>query len=145
MEAPIRRNFEVRMHFQFDAAQALKNKATDHYDIFLSHSMKDQDRVERILQHFKVQSQSVYVDWMEERLEDPRGMATELANRLRLRMRAAETMIYVHSPNSTLSRWCCWELGFFDAIKPGQIFVDRSKREPLSGLLGLYPIFDWID
>jgi hypothetical protein len=69
------------------------------------------------------------------------------AERLRHRMRQSESLFYVHSINSSVSKWMPWELGFFDGLN-GNVailpIVQRTNSE-FKGeeYLGLYPYVDF--
>jgi hypothetical protein len=59
-------------------------------------------------------------------------------------MKTSSCLVYVHSPNATQSMWMPWELGYFDAFKPGYVWnlplVSASDSE-FKGqeYQGLYP------
>ena len=63
---------------------------------------------------------------------------------LRERMKACSSLVYAHSANSSNSVWMPWELGYFDGIKPQQVWVlplvtnDDSEFNGQE-YLGLYP------
>ena len=82
------------------------------------------------------------MDWIEDRVHDPREMRVEIAEALRWTMRHSTRMLYVHTENAAQSRWCAWEIGSFEAIKPGRILVDYRGKEELTGYIASFPRFD---
>ena len=59
-----------------------------------------------------------------------------------------DALFYAHTPNASLSRWCPWELGYFDALNAPdeRVFVMAivEDRETFKGqeYLDLYPTVD---
>jgi hypothetical protein len=63
---------------------------------------------------------------------------------LRERMKACSSLVYAHSANSPSSVWMPWELGYFDGIKPGQVWIlplvsDDDSEFKGQEYLALYP------
>lgn len=114
------------------------------FDVFLSHSYLDQELVLGAKQAIEEKGYSVFVDWIDaaEELRRER-VSSETANYLREKMKICTSLVYAHTKNSSLSRWCPWELGYFDALK-GAVFIlpivnysdDNFARQEY---LGLYP------
>lgn len=121
--------------------------SSDEFDVFLSHSSAEP---EEILLGIKAMLEeggmSVYVDRYSDPQLNPDVVTAETADLLRRRMRQAESLLYVHSPHSTKSRWMPWELGFFDGLKGrvGVIPVVGGGEGAFKGeeCLGLYPYVD---
>lgn len=99
--------------------------AQQRFDIFLSHSFQDRELVVGTKKLIEDAGYSVYVDWIDDAALDRTAVDRERANHLRTRMQQCETLFYAHTPNAALSRWCPWELGYFDALKAPdrQVFV----------------------
>lgn len=92
------------------------------YDIFLSHSYIDKEKIASVKYYLELLGLSVYIDWIDDK-QLVRNMVTkETANRIKTRMKKCKSLIYVFSDNSNLSKWMPWELGYFDGIK-GRIAV----------------------
>lgn len=85
----------------------------------------------------------MYVDKYDDPHLSPDNVNPETAETLRHRLKASQSLLYVHSRHSRLSRWMPWELGFMDgaARKIGIAPVVDSKRNTFDGeqYLGLYP------
>lgn len=124
-----------------------RETAADHFDIFLSHSSMDKELVLGAKQLIEERGFSVYVDWIDD-AESSRAVDREQADHLRSRMQQCEALFYAHTPNAALSRWCPWELGYFDALKRPQesVFVLPivSDGDPYKGqeYLSLYEPVD---
>lgn len=117
------------------------------YDIFLSHAVKDAELVLGAKQVLEELGHTVYVDWIDDHQLDRAKVNPKTARVLRRRMKCCETLLYLHSPSSSLSKWMPWELGFFDghngkvAILP---IVPDTDDDTFRGqeYLGLYPYVD---
>jgi hypothetical protein len=114
------------------------------YDVFLSHSFHDADAIYGVKRMIEALNLRVYVDW----IDDPalgRGKVTvKTAAVLRERMKACSSLVFAHSPNSSNSVWMPWELGYFDGIKPQQVWIlplVTKEDGEFNGqeYLGLYP------
>jgi hypothetical protein len=91
---------------------------------------------------------TVYVDWIEDGDVDRTTVDKNRAALLRERMAQCDALFYAHTPNASLSRWCPWELGYFDALNAPdeRVFVMAivEDRETFKGqeYLDLYPTVD---
>lgn len=114
------------------------------YDIFLSHSFNDADAIYGVKRMIEALNLRVYVDWIDDPTLDRGKVTVKTAAVLRERMKACSSLVYAHSPNSSNSVWMPWELGYFDGIKPQQVWVlplvtnDDSEFKGQE-YLGLYP------
>lgn len=128
-------------------AEAKKTKA-DRFDIFLSHSRMDRKLVLGAKQLIEDAGLTVYVDWIADGEIDRIAVDKDRAALLRVRMNQCDALFYAHTPNASLSRWCPWELGYFDALKAPdeQVYVMAivEDGEAFSGqeYLGLYQTVD---
>ncbi len=117
-----------------------------HYDIFLSHSVRDANFVLGVKRLLVAQGKSVYVDWIDDRQLDRNQVTAATAETLRQRMGQCDSLFYLHSRHSTQSRWMPWELGYFDGLKgavailpvTGQAQTEFKGEE----FIGLYPYVD---
>lgn len=128
--------------------EAAASETADRYDIFLSHSFRDRDLIVGTRKLITQRGLSVYVDWIDDRDLNREAVDGETAARLRDQMRRCDTLFYAHSPSAQLSRWCPWELGYFDALQhpDRQVFVlpvvEGDEDYPGQEYLSLYPIVD---
>lgn len=86
------------------------------YDVFLSHSKMDADLVLGAKRILEGKGYTVYVDWIDDPQLDRSRVNRKTAETLRRRMRNCKLMFYLHTKNASLSRWCPWELGYFDGF-----------------------------
>jgi hypothetical protein len=83
--------------------------------VFLSHSSKDDDKVDGVVLFLHEHGAKVYTDDTDERLPNP--PSTDTAKILKGEIQSSARFIVLVSPNSRLSRWIPWELGLADAFK----------------------------
>lgn len=117
------------------------------YDIFLCHSKMDEDLVHGAKRLLEKDRLSVYVDWIDDPLLDRASVTPKTANMLRNRMRISQMLVYAHTVNSAVSRWCPWELGYFDGMRGGNVFllpIVLGNESDFTGqeYIGLYPYLD---
>lgn len=120
------------------------------YDVFLCHSSIDKNVVNGIVAILKGAGLTVYVDWIVDYGSTSNGISASNARMLKTRMNSSKYMVYVHTPNASASKWCPWEVGFFDkSAKPiylalvsrgtssitGQEYLDQYDRLTLSTTL----------
>ncbi|WP_400194249.1 toll-Interleukin receptor [Hymenobacter sp. B81] len=87
------------------------------YDIFLSHSTNDAQKVAGLKLLLEDMGYSVYVDWIEDPQLDRTNVTKDTAAVLRGRMHTCRSLFYAFSEHSGGSKWMPWELGYFDGIK----------------------------
>ncbi|MGE5494515.1 MAG: toll-Interleukin receptor [Burkholderiales bacterium] len=116
------------------------------YDLFLSHSSLDKTLVLTLVQLFNEASYSIYVDWIEDTELDRNSVTKETADILKKRMNASLGLAYIATKNSIDSKWCPWELGYFDGKKNTRccilpIIEERAFRG--QEYYGLYPYLEY--
>ena len=116
--------------------------STKQYDIFLSHSSKDEKLIAGLKLMLKDLGYSVYVDWNDNAL-DPNNVTPETAKILRERMAQCRSLIYAFSENASNSKWMPWELGYFDALKNSRVAVlpiSKTSKNDFNGseYVGIY-------
>lgn len=134
-------NAELSTHY--DAVQGRKIKK---YDIFLSHSSLDKKLVYTLIELFNDAGYSVYVDWIEDPQLDRSNVNKNTAQTLRTRMNDSRGLSYVATSNSTNSKWCPWELGYFDGKKNGRcciLPIIESRTFRGQEYLSLYPYIEY--
>lgn len=119
----------------------------DHFDIFLSHCLKDEEEVASAMALLEEQGYKVYVDWVIDKNLDRTRVTPKTADILRKRMRQSDALFFATSANSPDSRWMPWELGYFDGLRKGRIAVMPllpSTSSDFKGqeYLGLYPVIE---
>lgn len=116
------------------------------YDVFLSHSSLDKKLVLTIVNLFNEAGYSVYVDWIEDQELDRNNVTSNTANILRTRMNSSRGLSYVATSNISNSKWCPWELGYFDGKKNSRCCIlPIVESGSFSGqeYLGLYPYLQY--
>ena len=112
------------------------------WDVFLSHSITDQVIVAGVVAFLSEAGHSVYVDWIDDPQMDRGAVNAATAEKLRGRMSACRSLIYLHSASSSASRWMPWELGYFDGMREHVAVLPVVKVEGAyrgSEYLALYP------
>jgi len=121
--------------------------ADEAFDVFLSHSSAEPEEillgVKLLLEELGLR---VYVDKYSDSHLSPDDVTPATAELLRHRMRNSNTLLYVHSRHSKMSRWMPWELGYFDGLK-GSVGVLPLMQDPADAFQGeeyltLYPRVD---
>lgn len=117
----------------------------DNFDVFLSHSVKDEALVLGVVKILQEMGQKVYVDWIIDKNLSRDNVTSATADTLRRRMRQSSHLLYLATDNATSSKWMPWELGYFDGLKSSEKvailpLVDYSSSS-FQGqeYLGLYP------
>ena len=117
----------------------------DAFDVFLSHSSLDQDEVLCLVQLFNKCGYSVYVDWLYDKQLDRMFVTKDTAEKLKQRMNQSKGLAYLATSNATSSKWCPWELGYFDG-KSGNsrccilpVLIYDTNEYQGQEYLGLYP------
>ena len=118
--------------------------AAERYDIFLSHSFDDAEIIYGVKKMIEALNLTVYVDWIEDAQLDRTKVTAKTAAVLRKRMKTCSSLVYAHSANSSSSAWMPWELGYFDGIRPHQVWIlplvsDYDSEFKDQEYLGLYP------
>lgn len=118
------------------------------YDVFLSHSFDDAQLIFQLKVELEASGLSVYVDWIEDKQLDRSKVTKETAEIIRKRLKSCKCLLYAISPNSKLSSWVQWELGFADGHKNRRVAIlpieDESNNTTFykQEYLGLYPYID---
>ena len=89
-------------------------RKNNYFDIFLSHSSLDRNKVTNLVRPFNNCGYSVYVDWMYDDYLDRNNVTKETAEIMKARMNQSAGLSYLATSNAASSKWCPWELGYFD-------------------------------
>jgi len=89
---------------------------------------------------------NVYIDWRDGSM--PTSSSRETASKIKDRIKAAVYFLFLATPNSVVSRWCPWEIGYADGVKPiDNLFViptsDRDGNHYGNEYLQLYRQIDF--
>lgn len=126
----------VPIHTPQDLLKAIYNSPLEqmkHYDLFLSHSYKDKDKLIELKDSLNAIGLNVYMDWVNDKDELLRELTcAETAKVITERIKASKAILYVHTNSSLDSKWTPWELGFASALnKPILIYrPEPTENEP---------------
>jgi hypothetical protein len=118
------------------------------FDVFLSYSHMDQVVIAGVVEYLRQAGLEVYIDRIDDPSLDRTRVAPATANTVRTRMQQCRNLYYASTPNATHSRWMPWELGYFDGLRPGGVFILPVVPTSANGFpagqeyLGLYPIVE---
>lgn len=116
------------------------------YDLFISHSFKDKEKIIGLRELFEECGYVVYIDWIDDKNLNRNNVTQETAEIIKSRINASKGLAYIATDNITNSKWCPWELGLADGMK------NRACILPvISGIssfkgqeyLGMYPYLDY--
>lgn len=118
--------------------------SADHFNMFLSHTIRDAEIVLGMKEIFAEMGYRVYIDWIDDPQLDRRSVNKTTAKKIRSRMQQCDSLFFVTTQNSADSKWMPWECGYFDGIKSKVAIapvVSYSSDEIYRGqeYLGLYP------
>lgn len=101
-----------------------------HYDLFLSHSYKDKEKLVELKDTLNAIGLNIYMDWVNDRDELMRNLSCkETAKVITERIRCSKAILYVHTESSLESKWAPWELGFAYALnKPILVYRPEVTR-----------------
>lgn len=126
-----------------DSIQNIKS-----YDLFISHSLKDSDKVRRIVSLANQAGLSCYVDWTADNDFLKRSMVSEYTVEvLKARMRQSRNLLFLSSENSRQSKWVSFELDYYQKNVGRKIYmivlngidehgfleIDENQLEELNG------------
>lgn len=101
------------------------------YDVFLSHSILDADRIKKIHSLFNsCWGYKTYVDWIDNTYLKRKNVTKETAEKIRCAMKNSMVLIYAVSENSKNSRWMKWECGFLDGWKGKVAILPIYENDP---------------
>lgn len=115
------------------------------FDIFLSHSFLDRQKVQGLFNLLTSLGYTVYVDWICDPQLNRNDVTKATAELVRKRMKASKSLLLAISTNAALSKWIPWELGYIDghinkcAIVPVSDDSVVPKQFHRAEYLSLYP------
>ena len=132
----------VPIHTPQDLLKAIYNSPLEqmkHYDLFLSHSYKDKDKLIELKDSLNAMGLNVYMDWVNDKDELLRDLTcAETAKVITERIKASKAILYVHTNSSLDSKWTPWELGFASALKKPILVYRPEPTENEPEYLQLY-------
>lgn len=110
------RNRNLYNNFAYGGLFYNKRQELAQYDIFISYSWNDRSYADRVVQLLEKCGYTVYIDYNDNRL-DRDNVSEETARRIISEMKKCKGLLHLYSPNSSVSKWCPWEVGVFSGIK----------------------------
>ncbi len=83
---------------------------------FLCHSHRDDSLVKGLLVIFREMGVDLYIDWQDHAMPDTPN--AETARIIQMRIKACDVFLFMATENAKASRWCPWEIGYADGVKP---------------------------
>lgn len=109
-------HYEAQASTKRSADSVKEAKAANKQTAFLSHSHKD-SRLAKSLQAFlQAQGWEIYIDWEDTSMPD--SPTRETAEKIQTKIRSLDWFLFLGTQNSMKSRWCPWEIGFANGVKP---------------------------
>lgn len=94
----------------------LESKQAYRRSAFLCHSHLDRELVQGLVVMLTQAGLTTYVDWADAEL--PSSPDRETAAKIKKVIEAADLFLFLATPHSMASRWCPWEIGYADGVKP---------------------------
>ena len=94
----------------------LESKQARRRSAFLCHSHRDRELVQGLVVLLAQAGLSAYVDWADAEL--PSTPDRQTAAKIKTVIEAADLFLFLATPQSMASRWCPWEIGYADGVKP---------------------------
>ncbi|MBX5164524.1 MULTISPECIES: hypothetical protein [unclassified Rhizobium] len=126
-----------------EALRQLGRSRREHYDIFLSQTIRDAEIVLGVYSVLTNMGHAVFCDWLEAPSPSRDEVTPANAEFIRDTMRISDALLFLDTQNADQSLWMCWELGWFDAAKGLVAILPVLRKETKSyrqrEFLGLYP------
>lgn len=120
----------------------------EQYDIFLVPDMMPKDQLYGLLWMFNQAGYAVSLDWKKLDGETRLKLTEGAAQIQKMRMNRCKTLIYMTDKELVETKWCPWELGYFDGHSDGKccIFPILDEEEKIfqgQEYFGLYPYLEY--
>ena len=109
------------------ASTLLEAKARGIRTAFLCHSHKDQTLVTGLVNMLRSAGWRVYVDWADSGMPDKPNQQT--ARKIQSKIVELDYFLFLATTNSMASRWCPWEIGYADGMKPNESILIVPTQE----------------
>ncbi len=102
--------------------------------VFLSHSHKDKELVEGLIELLAEQGIYIYVDWNDSSM--PRITSGKTARKIKGRIKELQLFFFLATENGLNSKWCPWELGVADSLMKWEDILIIPVADPSGYLKG---------
>jgi hypothetical protein len=106
---------EARLPFTETARTLNEAQLQGRKTAFLCHSHHDASLVMGFVRLLNAAGWDVYVDWRDASMPPIPNRVT--AQKIQQRIVATDYFLFLATPNSVVSRWCPWEIGYADGVK----------------------------
>lgn len=114
----------AELEYRIDNSKEQKMKE---YDFFISHSSKDYESIQRLIKFLNKEGADVYCDWINDTDYLKRHLiGNHTLSVIKKRMDQSKKMIYVLSENSIKSKWCEYEVNYFNSNKKKILFIYKK-------------------
>jgi len=110
LKAAAVRGTRTRLYKSFAEATSLGKPSA-----FLCHSHKDKDLAEGLTVLLAENGWELYIDWKDHEMPDKPDKTT--ASTIKKKIVDLDWFLFLATPNSSVSRWCPWEIGVADSKK----------------------------
>jgi hypothetical protein len=114
---------------------------------FLCHSHLDANLAKNVQSFLRANKWEVYIDWDDATMPD--RPSRETAARIQHAIGSLHWFLFLATQNSMKSRWCPWEIGYADGIKPHDNIIVLPTTDYFTAYgneyLGLYRRIDIAD
>jgi len=102
--------------------------------VFLSHSHDDKELVKGLIELLAEQGIFIYVDWNDSGM--PRITSGKTAKKIKKKIKELDFFFFLATENGLNSRWCPWELGVADSLKPWEAILIIPVADPYGEFKG---------
>lgn len=120
-------NASLRFRHIEQASTLTEARALGVRTVFLSHSHKDRPYVQGLVQKLRESGWRVYIDWLDTSM--PPTPNRDTAAKIKTRIKQTDLFLFLATPSSMGSRWCPWEIGYADGVKPIDAIVVVSTKD----------------
>lgn len=137
---------EARKDVSFRKSISFSFDHTCQYDLFISHSFLDAEMIEGLYILFQKAGYKVYIDWIDDAGLDRSRVTKETARLIKSRLKNCKALAYISTKNTTLSKWCPWELGVADGLH-NRVCILPIMNSTFKGqeYLSLYSYLDYCE
>lgn len=94
-----------------------KEQKLKKYDFFISHSYKDSELVQKLIEHENRNGKDVFCDWINDSDYLKRQLlCSATLSVIEKRLEQSDALLFLYSENSKDSVWCKYELNYFYAL-----------------------------
>ena len=101
---------------------------------FLSHSHHDAEIAKGLQSFLQSHGWEIYINWEDSDMPD--SPSRETAERIQSKLRDFSWFLFLATHHSMTSRWCPWEIGYADGVKPSDAILIIPTTDVLGSTHG---------